>query len=92
MTSPGPVGPTNEVMTKGIQIMLCLDFLCYMCLGGDHGPVAQPSLAMGTDEPLRVLLQKCVPKRHRWIQAIQFIPVICLCKALIARNCWDMQL
>ena len=28
-----------EVMTKVIQIMMCLDFLCYMCLGRDHGPM-----------------------------------------------------
>ena len=27
------------VMTKGIQIMMCLDFLCYLCLGRDHGPM-----------------------------------------------------
>ena len=39
--------------------------------------VAQPSLTMGTDEPSRVLLQKCVPKRHRWRQPIKFVPVIC---------------
>ena len=53
--------------------MMCLDFLC-------NGPqwVAQASRTMGTDEPSRVLLKKCAPKRHRWRQPIKFIPVISL--------------
>ena len=40
--------------------------------------VAQASRTMGIDEPSRVLLKKCAPKRHRWRQPIKFIPVISL--------------
>ena len=69
--------------------MMCLDFLCYMCLGRDHGPngpqwVAQASHTMGTDEPSRVLLKKCAPKRHRWRQPIKLIPVISLYEGFIS--------
>ena len=78
-----------DVMTKGIHIMMFLDFLCYLCLGRDHGPmdprwVAQASRVMGTDELSRVLLQKCAPKRHRWRQPIKFSPVISLYECSIS--------
>ena len=39
---------------------------------------------MGTDEPSRVLLQKCVPKRHKWRQPIKSIPEISLYKGSIS--------
>ena len=70
--------------------MICLDFLCYMCLCRDHGPingpqwVAQASRTMGTGEPSQVLLKKCAPKRHRWRQPIKFIPVISLYEGSIS--------
>ena len=39
---------------------------------------------MGTDEPSRVLLKKCAPKRHRWRQPIKLIPVISLYEGSIS--------
>ena len=70
--------------------MMCLDLFCYLCLGRDHSPMdpngwLKPlSHTMGTDEPSRVLLKKCAPKRHRWRQPIKFIPVISLYEGSIS--------
>ena len=69
--------------------MMCLDFLCYLCLRRDHGPmdpqwVAKASRTMGADEPSRVILKKCAPKRNRWRQPIKFIPVISLYEGSIS--------
>ena len=46
--------------------------------------MAQPSLTMEIDEPSRVLLLKCEPKRHRWRQPIKLIHVISLYKGSIS--------
>ena len=43
-------------MTKGIQFMLCLDFLCYLRLGRDHGPM-YPNGWLNRPLP-------CVPMNH----------------------------
>ena len=76
--------------------MLCLDFLWYLCLGRDHGPMDPNGWlnrplpvarsASGTDEPSWMLLQKCVPKIHMWRQPISFIPVISLYKGSISMD------
>ncbi len=67
--------------------MMCLDFLCYL-RSRPNGPqwVAQAFRTMGTDEPLRLLLQKCAPKRHRWRQPIKLFPVISPYEGSISMN------
>ena len=73
-----------EVMTKGLQLMMCwIFFLCYLCLGRDHGPMdpngwLKRPVPWGLMNPSRVLLKKCAPKTHRRRQPIKFIPVISL--------------
>ena len=65
--------------------MMCLDFLCYRALVEITAQWPQwASRTMGTDEPSRVLLKKCAPKRHMWRQPIKFIPVISLYEGSIS--------
>ena len=69
--------------------MMCLDFLCYLCLGRDHGPMdpngwLKRPVPWGPMNPSRVLLKKCAPKRHMWRQPIQFILVISLYEGSIS--------